>query len=47
VSQEQEWIVTKYDEVGEPLLRERKPIPELTPTQKYEHAMDRCGEAML
>ncbi len=40
-----EWLITKYDDFGEPLLRERKPVPELTPMQRYECAMERCGEA--
>jgi len=42
-----DWIITKYDDFGEPLLRERKPVPEMTPMQSYECAMERCGEAML
>ncbi len=31
----EEWIVTKYDDFGEPLLRERKPVPEETTVQRY------------
>lgn len=41
-----DWIITKYDDFGEPLLRERKQMPDMTPMQRYEVEMERYLEAM-
>ncbi len=46
MSQPDEWVVTKWDEFGEPLLRERVAPPVETPQQRYQRLVTAgCEEA--
>lgn len=41
----QQWIVTKYDDFGEPLLRELVDIPD--PPKSFKELLEEAGEALL
>lgn len=44
MTQQDAWIVTKWDEFGEPLLRERVAPPVETPQQRYQRRLLQATE---
>ncbi len=47
MTQPDEWVVTKWDQFGEPLLRERVVPPPETPQQRYQRLIAEGAEEAL
>lgn len=41
----QQWIVTKYDDFGEPVQRELVEVPD--PPKSFQELLDEVGEALI